>query len=164
MEIGIERATRADIPGLMALERGEGFDRLVGRWSAEQHAAEMALPGSRYLVARSAARPAGFVLLQELDDPHGCATLRRIAVGRPGEGLGARLLAAAQDEAFGVERVHRLQLRVYPENERARRAYRTAGFAEEGLMRDVSRAADGTHRSMVLMSVLCPEWQDRHAG
>ena len=100
MATTIERATPLDIPELMRLERGEGFERLVGRWSQEQHAAEMAKPGSRYLAARSEAGLAGLVLLQELDDPNGCATLRRIAVARPGEGLGPRLLAAAQDEAF----------------------------------------------------------------
>jgi RimJ/RimL family protein N-acetyltransferase len=164
MTIRTGRATPADIPDLMGLERGDGFERLVGRWSAEQHAAEMMLSGSRYLAARSGAELVGFVLLQELDDAQGCATLRRIAVARPGEGLGPGLLAAAQDEAFGDSAVHRLQLRVYPENERARRAYRTAGFVEEGLMRGVSRAADGTHRSMVLMSILRPEWLARRAG
>ncbi|MGI3901297.1 MAG: GNAT family N-acetyltransferase [Janthinobacterium lividum] len=161
MATTIERATPLDIPELMRLERGEGFERLVGRWSQEQHAAEMAKQGSRFLAARSEAGLAGFVLLQELDDSNGCATLRRIAVARPGEGLGPRLLAVAQDEAFGLGSVHRLQLRVYPENPRARRAYDRAGFVEEGLMRGVSRQADGSHRSMLLMAILRPEWEAR---
>ena len=43
----IDGATPADIPALMAIERGDGFEHLVGRWPAEEHAAEMALPGSR---------------------------------------------------------------------------------------------------------------------
>ncbi len=161
MALTIARATLADIPDVMRLERGDGFEHLVGRWSAEQHAAEMATSGSRYLAARSETGIEGFVLLQELDDPNGCATLRRIAVAQPGEGLGARLLDAAQEEAFGSADVHRLQLRVYPENPRARRAYARAGFVEEGLMRGVSRQVDGSHRSMLMMAILRPEWVAR---
>ena len=85
----IDCAAPADIPDLMAIERGEGFAELVGRWSAEQHAAEMAASGSRYLAARDdGGAVEGFALLQGLDDPHRTATLRRIAVIRPGRGLG----------------------------------------------------------------------------
>ena len=59
-----------DIPAIMALERGEGYEDVVGRWGAEQHAAEMALPGSHYLVAHDTSGAArGFVMLQRLDDP-----------------------------------------------------------------------------------------------
>ena len=145
----------------MTIERGDGFEHVVGRWAAEQHAAEMARSGSRYLVSRGAAAVDGFVLLQELDDPHGCATLRRIAVARPGTGVGATLIDAALAFAFGEVAVHRLQLRVYPENARAQRAYSRAGFVEEGLLRDVGRAADGTRRSMIVMSILRPEWDRR---
>ena len=155
----IDRPARADIPALMAIERGEGFADLVGRWSAEQHAAELTLPGSRYLAARDAAGAVeGFALLQGLDDPHGTTTLRRIAVARPGRGLGAVLLDAAVAHAFGGGAAHRLQLRVYPENTRARRVYARAGFVEEGLLRDIGRTLEGTHRSMIMMSMLRPEW------
>ena len=157
--ITIDRPTRADIPDLMRVERGEGFAELVGRWSAEQHAAEMAVPGSRYLAARNTAGAVeGFALLQGLDDPHGTTTLRRIAVAQPGRGLGAALLDAAVSHAFGECAVHRLQLRVYPENARARRVYARAGFVEEGLLRDIGRTPEGTHRSMIMMSMLRPEW------
>ena len=38
----VELATPADIPAIMAIERSPGFDSLVGRWSAEEHAAELA--------------------------------------------------------------------------------------------------------------------------
>ena len=158
----ISVATLADIPALMALERGQGFESFVGRWSAEQHAAEMAQPGSRYLASHSRnGEIQGFVLLQGLDDPQHCTTLRRIAVARPGEGLGPPLLDAALAYAFGETRTHRVQLRVYPENPRARRAYERAGFVAEGLMRGVSPQADGSYRSMLLMAILRPEWETR---
>ncbi len=149
-----------DIAALMSLERGEGYEHVVGRWSAEQHAAEMALPGSHYRVARDASgAPRGFVMLQRLDDPDLCAHLRRIAVAQPGQGLGATLLAAALSHVFSATPAHRLQLLVYPENERARRAYAHAGFIEEGLLRDIRRLPDGRFRSMLVMSILRPEWE-----
>ena len=157
--ITIDTATARDIPAIMRLERGDAFEHLVGRWSAEQHAAEMALPGSHYLVARRSHEVAGFVMLQQIDDPNGCVHLRRIAVSHPGAGLGAVLLDAALAHAFADASTHRVQLRVYPENERAWRAYGRAGFVEEGLMRDVARAPDGRHRSMLIMSILRPEWE-----
>ena len=158
----IAPATVDDIPALMMLERGEGYEHVVGRWSAEQHAAEMALPGSHYLLARDASgTPQGFVLLQRLDDSDLCAHLRRIAVARPGEGLGAALLTAALAHVFAATPAHRLQLLVYAENERARRAYARAGLVEEGLLRDIRRLPDGRFRSMLMMSILRPEWKAR---
>jgi len=155
----IDAATVRDIPAIMRLERGEGFEGLVGRWSAEQHAAEMALPGSHYLVARRSHEVAGFVMLQQIDDPNGCVHLRRIAVSHPGAGLGAVLLDAALAHAFADASTHRVQLRVFPDNERALRAYRRIGFVEEGLLRDVVRAPDGRRRSMLMFSILRPEWE-----
>ena len=155
----IATARLADIPALMAIERREGYEHVVGRWSAEQHAAEMALPGSRYLVARDASgAPQGFVMLQRLDDPDLCAHLRRIAVARPGEGLGAEMLGAALAHVFEATPVHRVQLLVYAENERARRTYARAGLVEEGLLRDIRRLPDGRFRSMLMMSILRPDW------
>lgn len=158
----IASASLDDVPAMMALERGEGYEHVVGRWSAEQHVAEMALPGSHYLVARDASgAPQGFVMLQRLDDPDLCAHLRRIAVARPGEGLGAALLGAALAHVFRGTRAHRFQLYVYIENERARRAYSRAGFLEDGVVRDMRLMPDGTFKSTRLMSILRPEWEAR---
>ncbi len=156
----IATARLDEVPTIMALERGDGYEHVVGRWSAEQHAAEMALPGSLYLVTRDASGvPQGFVMLQRLDDPDRCAHLRRIAVARPGEGAGAALLGAGLAHVFGATAAHRLQLVVFPENERARRAYARAGLVEEGLLRDIKRSPDGRFRSMLMMSILRPEWE-----
>lgn len=90
----IELATQADIPAIMAIERTPGFDGLVGRWSHDEHAAEMAKDSARYLVAREGNHIAGFPMIQGLGDPHRKAHLRRIAVSRPGGGLGTALLRA----------------------------------------------------------------------
>ena len=54
---------------------------------------------------------------------------------------------------------HRVELFVFEDNERAHRAYLKNGFVEEGIVRDIHRDAEGTFRSMRLMSLLRPEWQ-----
>ena len=58
--------------------------------------------------------------------------LKRIAVREPGAGTGSRLLAAALEWLFTGTRTNRVDLDVYVENERARRAYEKAGFRQVG--------------------------------
>ena len=142
----------------MALERGEGFDDLVGRWSADEHAAEMARPSALYFIAREDGEPTGFVMIQGRGDGHCKAHLRRIAVARPGSGAGTRLLQAVLDWLYTNTDLNRLDLDVYVENELAERAYEKAGFQVEGRLRDYHRNTDGSFRDMWLMSILRTDW------
>lgn len=158
------RGAPADIDAITAIERGPGFEELVGRWPAERHREEMAKPGSLYLLLRLGDGLEGFALLQGLDDPHDSAYLKRIAVRTPGRGAGAALLAAMLDFLFGSTAINRLSLEVFPENERARRVYEGAGFEVEGLCRETFRRADGTYRSALLMAVLRRDWLMRNTG
>jgi diamine N-acetyltransferase len=156
-------AVADDLSFVMRTERGEGFETLLGQWREAQHRREMADPRSSYLIGETCAGPVGFVMLQQLDDPAGNVLLHRIAVIQPGIGLGAPLLAAATDRVFDRPRSHRLWLQVFPENERARRAYRRAGFIEEGVLRESHLRPDGTRVSTVVMSILRSEWESRTA-
>ena len=52
---------------------------------------------------------------------------------------------------------HRLWLDVKPHNERARALYRSEGFVEEGTLRD-ALYYNGRFESLVVMSILRPEW------
>ncbi|MCG8359477.1 MAG: GNAT family N-acetyltransferase, partial [Kiloniellales bacterium] len=58
---------------------------------------------------------------------------------------------------------HRLWLDVFPDNARARHVYRSMGFAEEGTLRDALRFGDG-YASLVIMSMLAPEYRQRAVG
>lgn len=122
--------TPADIPEVMRLERRPGYEDLVGRWEADEHAAEMASPLARYFGLRDSAGLAGFVMLQELDQP--TVLLRRIAVGDPGRGTGGVLLRGVMDWVFGETDAEGLRLDVLPHNARARRAYGREGFTAYG--------------------------------
>jgi RimJ/RimL family protein N-acetyltransferase len=159
-----DRIGPGDIPALMAIERLPGYDKLVGRWEAEKHAAEMADPGTLYFALRESGRLAGFAIVLYLDDPNRRAHLKRIAVAEPGRGDGARLLRGLIDHLFTETETNRLDLDVYPENERARQAYEKAGFAVEGVMREHIRTADGGYRDVLLMSLLRREWLAAHGG
>ncbi|MCJ2068035.1 GNAT family N-acetyltransferase [Methylobacterium sp. J-030] len=151
-------ATPEDIPAIQRLERGEGFADWVGRWSAEEHLREMAT-GSEYRLLLESGAPVGFVLLQKSVLADACLLLRRIAVVEPGRGLGSALLKDTLRHGFTERAAHRIELMVYVDNARARAAYATAGFRKEGNLREVRRTADGNFRSMVLMSILRPEWE-----
>ena len=159
----IEPGAPADIPAILEIERGEGFERQVGRWPAEQHLAEMAEPRSAYFVWREGGEVIGFVMLQEIDTANRSAYVRRIAVREPGMGLGRKLLGAVLTHCFTSLDLHRVDLKVITDNHRARRAYTGLGFTEEGILRDVHREADGAFKSMALMSILRPEWEARRA-
>ncbi len=127
----LTRLAPDDIAEIMRLERGEGYEGLVGRWEAQEHAAEMARPVSRYVGFRNAASGLdGFVMFQELDLP--VALLRRIAVTAPGQGIGGRLLRSAVSWALGQGPYTGVRLQVRDINARARRAYEREGFLFTG--------------------------------
>ena len=154
----VQVANPEDIPAIMPIERVDGYERLVGRWDAEQHAREMATPSSRYMVARDGSGIIAFAILQRLDSPNRCIRLKRIAVRQVERGIGSTFLRLILNTCFDELAAHRVELFVHMENERARRAYERAGFMVEGVLRDFHRDADGTFRSMRLMSLLRPDW------
>ncbi|MGH6641622.1 MAG: GNAT family N-acetyltransferase [Bradyrhizobium sp.] len=142
----------------MRVERTDGYARLVGRWEAEQHASEIENPACRYLVARDGTDIAGFAILQGVGSANRCVRLRRIAVRNTGRGIGSDLLRSVLQICFDDLAAHRVELFVFVDNERAYQTYLKIGFAEEGVVRDLHRNADGTFRSMRLMSMLRREW------
>jgi RimJ/RimL family protein N-acetyltransferase len=139
--------------------RIEGYARLVGQWDAEQRAAAIESPSSRYYLAREGDDIAGFAILQNVGSENQCLRLRRIAVQDAGRGTGSRLLRSLLKVCFDDLGAHRVELFVFEDNERAYRAYLKNGFVEEGIVRDIHRDADGSFRSMRLMSLLKPEWR-----
>lgn len=122
----------------------------------DEHLGFMRDPLQRHLVAEVDGRAVGFALLR-LHPQERAVELRRLAVTEKGRGYGRAALRLAIAAAFEEHGAHRLWLDVKPHNERARSLYRSAGFVEEGLMRD-ALFHDGRFESLVLMSILRPEW------
>lgn len=156
----IRRATLADVPALLRLERGPGYERLVGRSEAMQHAAWIAAPDCAVWIAETS-EPLAFALLTGIGDVHSGVYLKRIAAHAPGTGVGSRLLAHVLRWTFEEAGAPRFSLDVLIENTRARSVYARAGLREEGVMRGSYALPDGARTDRVLMAVLAEEWRAR---
>lgn len=122
----LTRLTTDDIPEIMRLERLPGYEALVGRFEAHEHANALAAPDAAYFGIRDGRQLAGFVILQELDLP--TVLLRRIAVDHVERGVGTAMLRAAMDWVFVQTPAQVLKLDVHLENHRARHVYEREGF------------------------------------
>ena len=156
----IEAATAEDIEAMRRIEAAPGYEGLVGRWSMERHREEMAKTSSRYCVLRgSDGAVEGFALVQGYGDEDLKLHLKRIAVREPGRGAGSFLHSGLLETIFAKTETNRVDLDVFLDNDRARRAYEKAGFVEEGVLREWHRNADGSFATVRLMSVLRREWE-----
>jgi len=113
------------------------------------------------LLRDSAGEIAGFALVQGFGDEDLKRHLKRIAVRDPGRGAGAFLLSGFIERIFAETETNRIDLDVFLDNDRARRAYEKAGFREEGVLRDWHRNADGSFRTVRLMSILRRDWEQQ---
>lgn len=145
----LRAATEADLGFVIAVERLPAYARLIGQWNEDEHLAALGGSAMRTLIGERGGDRRGFAILCALDTEEPC--LRRIAVAEAGRGEGALLLDAVIDHAFGVLGLRSLSLEVFAHNERARRAYRRAGFAEVGFVPAVWTLPDGTTVDDVLM-------------
>ncbi|HZW74962.1 MAG TPA: GNAT family protein [Caldimonas sp.] len=156
----IAPATDADIPFVMATERLDGYDAYVGRWSEPQHRAALRDGRHTYFVARLDGEPVGFTIIRDWASPECVTAIKRIAVAQPGRGHGRAILARNVDAVFAQTGAYRLWLGVFPDNDRARRAYEAVGFQAEGVARG-NAFFGGRHRDELVMSILRPEWAAR---
>lgn len=105
--------------------------------------------------------PAGVISLHRLDWHHRIAWLGVYRnPDRRNERLGARLLAAIQQLAFDVVRLHTLKLEVATDNTRAILAYDSAGFQHEGVWREaIYRQQQHRFIDLQLMGITEQEWR-----
>jgi len=145
VDIQIRAAVPSDGPAILALA-----DRLHAFGPTTRDAAEIAQreraalsdalshasSASSLLVAeRPLVGVAGVMLLDErrdyfTNDRHGHVSILAVARDAEGQGIGAALLAAAEEWAR-ANRFTRLTLSVFAENERARRFYERQGWRPE---------------------------------
>jgi len=77
-----------------------------------------------------------------------------IVAGSRGAGGGRLLMDALMKHLRLAARLHKVELEVWPDNERAIALYASYGFEVEGLRRDHYRRKDGSLRSSLLMGLL----------
>lgn len=157
--IRLRGAEESDLDFIVAQEARRAFAQFIFRWGRSRHLKNLSDPDKRYLVAERAGEVLGYVILAGLRSEHRALELVRILVVEPGLGLGREILRAVLKLAFDKLGAHRLWLDVFTDNERARRAYLNAGFQEEGILRESIRQGGG-FRSLVIMSLLAPEYRE----
>lgn len=102
-------------------------------------------------------RPVGSVYYRDIDPANHSAEYG-IFIGEEnarGKGFGTETARLFTEFGFTVLGLHRISLRLLAENLAARRSYEKAGFAEEGLFRDMV-LLDGRYRDVVFMAKLAP--------
>jgi RimJ/RimL family protein N-acetyltransferase len=151
------RGTERDIHFIMTTERLDGYQALVGRWDEAQHRVALADGRHAYFIARLGSQDVGFAIVRDWASPERVACIKRVAVSNPGQGHGQMFLAGLVDRIFLETDAYRIWLGVFPENDRARRAYEAAGFKAEGLARG-SAFFGGVYRDELVMALVRPEW------
>jgi len=160
--ISVRPASRADLDFVFASERLPGYEGLVGRSGMAQHETFLEDGRHAYFIGERAGAPVGFVIVRDWNAADGCALVKRVVVTEPGHGIGRAMLAAAIDRIFADTACYRLEIGLFPANERARRAYAAAGFTVEGIARG-RVFLGGTHHDEMVMSMLRPDWEARRA-
>ena len=160
IRLTLRPAALADIAAVMAIERSPDFERFVAHSEEEEHRAMLSSHSHAYRlgVGESDAVEA-FAILRGLGDPHANLYLKRVAVARPGQGLGTAFLSLVLDEAFGPMGAERFYLDCFADNARAQRSYEKLGFTRDGVLRQAFRLADGRRSDLIMMAILKIEWE-----
>jgi [ribosomal protein S18]-alanine N-acetyltransferase len=131
--IRLRPMSRADMPGIMALER-ELFPE--DAWTKEMFAAEFAQPPSRrlYLVAEEGNTLIGYGGMMFTGGPQADVVTLAVDPAHWGRGAGTALLRALVDAA-SLRGCAEVLLEVREDNPRARQLYLRNGFTEVGIRR-----------------------------
>lgn len=159
----LRRAEASDISFILATERGEGYDDLVGHWDADQHAAALADSRYAYFIACADDQPVGFAILRDWASTNQVTLVFRVAVAKPGVGYGKAMMRRVVEAAFRETDVYRLWIGVLPDNVRARRAYEAVGFRAEGIARG-AWLMNGIRYDELVLAIVRPDWEAVRAG
>jgi RimJ/RimL family protein N-acetyltransferase len=136
-------------------------DKILRRWYGTRNAQPDRLDLA--VVDRTTDACVGEVVFNEWQAGNSSCNFR-VLLSPAGRDRGLGTEAIRLFVGYGFERLglHRIELKVFAFNPRARRAYEKVGFVAEGVLREVLRDGDGWIDATV-MSILAPEWA-RHRG
>jgi putative acetyltransferase len=156
----IRHATSEDAEGFATAWAAVAYEN---RWIATEPPVEvdalaarvrqMLADGSTLLVLDDGRRIAGTLKLSKTHADGVVGLGMSVLADVRGQGWGPAMLRAAIDHARGAG-CHKIELEVWPDNERAITLYERFGFEVEGLRRDHYRRRDGSLRSAQIMALL----------
>jgi RimJ/RimL family protein N-acetyltransferase len=156
----LRRATARDIDGFIAVvvevadeKRWIGTEAPVDTDALAQRLRTLLDEGNALFVLVDGARIVGTMNVSRTRVAGVGSLGMAIVAEQRGKGHGRAMLEAAIEHAGG-ERMHKLELEVWPDNERAIALYESCGFQTEGIRRDHYRRRDGTLRSSQIMALL----------
>jgi diamine N-acetyltransferase len=153
LDVTTRSSTLDDLAFVMAAERAPDNAPFVLQWPRERHVEAMTDPSYAHWIIENGGRPAGYLILMDLFNPHGSLQFRRLVVTEKGRGIGRAAVRLAKAAAFDRFGAHRLWLDVMEHNPRAQALYASEGFVREGTMRECLRVGE-RYVSLHLMSIL----------
>ncbi|MEP0958820.1 GNAT family N-acetyltransferase [Leptolyngbya sp. FACHB-1515] len=153
----LRSAHAQDIDFIVAQEARSDFQNFIGRWSREEHTANLQDADQQYLVVEEAG-VIGYAILKGLQSANRSIELARFVISQPGRGFGRKALCQLITLAFEQHHAHRFWLDVFPHNARARHLYESIGFQVEGTLRDVEKRGEAYY-SLIIMSMLEAEYR-----
>jgi diamine N-acetyltransferase len=159
VNIQFRKTEAADLDYVLQAEHDPENSRYVFTWTRDRHLQALADPDVAHWIVHHQ-NPVGYVMLGGLRAPHQAICLQRIVITAKGQGYGKAAIEQVKRFAFETHQAHRLWLDVKTHNDRARALYRSAGFIEEGILRECLKSGAG-YESLVMMSMLKPEYQPR---
>lgn len=168
----------ADLDFVLTAERHPDNAPYIGQWRKERHICAIASDDeAHFIIERTAIKqaaiehanqpisvgqPIGYIICQGLQNDNDAVLLLRIVITEKGKGYGRQALEWVKSYAFDTIGTHRLWFDVIASNKRARALYTSAGFQEEGLLRDAWKTTAG-YESMLILSMLASEYPSHSA-
>jgi len=105
-------------------------------------------------------KPVGTLSLDDIDFVNQSAELGNVLIGESeieGKGYASEAVRLLLAHAFLQLNMHRIHLKMYADNTRARQLYEACGFLAEGTLRD-AQYCDGVYKDILVMGMLRPEF------
>ncbi len=161
MNVRLRPTMLSDLDFVTSIEQDAQNLPFITPWERIQHEGAVRFPDFRHFVVEAgpAYASTGFVILQGCRNPHRSVELKRIVLQAKGQGVGRACVRLLTQMAFRDLGAHRFWLDVRSLNRPALGLYRSEGFVEEGRLRESVLAAGGGFDSLIVMSMLEPEYQ-----
>ncbi|MBZ2175664.1 GNAT family N-acetyltransferase [Schnuerera sp. xch1] len=143
-----------------------GTQQVFNKSDIERHLENISVDRSRVdflIFAKESNKIVGEVVINDIYRNNRSAGIR-IIINRKedfGKGYGSEALILALNYGFGMLNLHRIELEVFPFNQRAIHVYKKIGFKREGIKRDGAFYYN-KYYDIIVMSILEEEFKEKY--